>query len=84
MFPGSRICGAAWALDEMTVWPTAGHRLLETRLMRRSLAGAAAIIMNTPEARVALAKRFPEFADRATVIPNGFDAADFDSPLGPR
>lgn len=66
-----------WALDEMTVYPTRWHRAHERHRMRRWLASAAAVVMNTSEAARALRGAFPELAERALVIPNGFDAADF-------
>jgi glycosyltransferase involved in cell wall biosynthesis len=66
-----------WALDEMRVYPSRLHRRLETRHMRSSLASAAAVIMNTLEAEKALVAAFPELADRAFTITNGFDASDF-------
>lgn len=73
-----------WALDEMTVYPTALHRRAAVRAMRRALTGAAAIVMNVPEARDALLSRFPELGDRPVVtIPNGYDAADFAAPAPP-
>jgi glycosyltransferase involved in cell wall biosynthesis len=73
-----------WALDEMLVWPTAVQRLAETRRMRRALRRADAIVMNTAEAAAELGRRFPELASRTTVITNGFDAADFESPVTAR
>jgi len=70
--------GDPWALDEMMVYPTALHRRLEIREMRRQLGTAAAIIMSTPEAARQVIEEFPELADRPVVaIPNGYDAADF-------
>ena len=67
-----------WALDEMRVYPTAVHRRLEERRMRRSLASAAGIVMNTAEAAEVLIRRFPELrSKRVVAIPNGYDAADF-------
>ncbi len=69
-----------WALDEMVVYPTRWHRAIELKRMRRSLADAALIIMNTPEASRALSSTFPELAERALAIPNGFDAEDFAGP----
>jgi glycosyltransferase involved in cell wall biosynthesis len=67
-----------WALDEMLVYPTGGHRALEARAMHRALSGADAIIMNTREAARRVVQAFPELG-RARVegIPNAFDAADF-------
>jgi len=67
-----------WALDEMFVYPTILHRRLAERRMRRDLATAAAIVMNTPEAARILVEAFPEFRDRPVVaIPNGYDESDF-------
>jgi glycosyltransferase involved in cell wall biosynthesis len=49
--------------------------------MRRTLSTAAAIVMNTPDARRELLRRAPELADRPLLtIPNGFDPSDFDGP----
>ena len=74
-----------WALDEWLVYPTALHRRLELRRMRRVLATAAAIVMNTREAGIQLLRHFPELRDTPVVtIPNGFDPADFDGPPPPR
>ncbi|MEA2395627.1 MAG: hypothetical protein QOJ82_3518, partial [Solirubrobacteraceae bacterium] len=67
-----------WALDEMWLYPTRVHHAVDRRRMRRQLAGAAAIVMNTPEAAARLTRAFPELASRVVVsITNGFDAADF-------
>jgi glycosyltransferase involved in cell wall biosynthesis len=66
-----------WALDEWTVYPTAVHRRRDVRRMRAALRCAAAVIANTPEAERAIAERFPELAPRLSVVPNGWDAADF-------
>jgi glycosyltransferase involved in cell wall biosynthesis len=67
-----------WALDEMRVYPTRLHRWLDGRSMRRELGTAAGVIMNTPEAALAVSDSFPELR-RVTSIPNGFDATDFES-----
>jgi len=67
-----------WALDEMSAYPTGWHRGRELRRMRRRLASAARVVMNTPEAAHALASAFPELAERTVAIPNGFDPADFE------
>lgn len=76
--------GDPWALDEMMVYPTAVHRRLEIRRMRRLLGTAAAIVMSTPEAARQLVEEFPELgARRVTAIPNGFDAADFGGAATP-
>jgi glycosyltransferase involved in cell wall biosynthesis len=70
-----------WALDEMWVYPTAAHRALDRRRMRRCLAAADAIVMNTPESRMRVLEQFPELRPEAVFsIPNGFDAADFADP----
>jgi len=74
-----------WALDEMTVFPSALHRQLELRRMRRLLGSAAAIVMSTPEAVRRVREAFPELAGKPILaIPNGFDAADFEEPVVPR
>jgi glycosyltransferase involved in cell wall biosynthesis len=67
-----------WVLDEMQVYETRLHRALDMRRMRRSLGSAAAVVMNTADASVALGDAFPELAGRVHTIPNGFDAADFE------
>jgi hypothetical protein len=70
-----------WALDEMVVYPTALHRRLELRTMRRLLSSASAVIMNTEEAARALVDGVPELDGRRVfTIPNGFDSADFAGP----
>ncbi len=77
--------GDPWALDEMTVFPSALHRQLELRRMRRLLGSAAAIVMSTPEAVRRVREAFPELAGKPILaIPNGFDAADFEEPVVPR
>jgi hypothetical protein len=73
-----------WALDEMMVYPSAFHRRLEERTMLNTLQGAAAIVMNTREAARLLRARFPTLASvPVEVIPNGFDAADFEIDAAP-
>ena len=77
--------GDPWALDEMMVYPSALHRQLELRRMRRLLGTASAIVMSTSEAVHRLHREFPELRDRPVVaIPNGFDAADFTVEPTPR
>jgi glycosyltransferase involved in cell wall biosynthesis len=69
-----------WALDDWLVYPTRIHRRLELRRMRSALARADAVIMNTPEAAAEVRRSVPELAGKPVfTIPNGFDAADFDS-----
>lgn len=66
-----------WALDEFQVYRTRWHRVLARRQMRRALQTASLIVMNTPEAALALRRAFPEFdAQRVASITNGFDADD--------
>ena len=70
-----------WALDEMWLYPSAVHRHRDLRRMRALLGSAAAVVMNTPEAARRLVRRFPELERaRIEVVPNGFDAADFQGP----
>ena len=67
-----------WALDETWLYPSAAHRALDRRRMRRLLGSAAAIVMNTPEAKTRLLANFPELSTRLVVsIPNGFDESDY-------
>lgn len=74
-----------WALDEMEYYPSALHRRLEMRKMERVLSTASLIIMNTSEAAAALRSAFPRLRDQRIVsIPNGFDSADFSSPVASR
>lgn len=77
--------GDPWALDEMMVYPSALHRRLELRRMRRALRTASAIVMSTTEAVQRVKTVFPELASRPVVaIPNGFDASDFAVAPSPR
>jgi glycosyltransferase involved in cell wall biosynthesis len=67
-----------WALDEMQIFPSRFHRTLEIRRMRRLLESATEIVANTTEARRQLQRQIPGLgAKKITVIPNGYDAADF-------
>jgi glycosyltransferase involved in cell wall biosynthesis len=67
-----------WALDETWLYPSTAHRALDRRRMRRLLGTAAAIVMNTPEAKTRLLASFPELSARLVVsIPNGFDESDY-------
>ena len=68
-----------WALDDWLVHPTRLHRRLELRTMRRTLASAAAVVMNTPESAHELRRRAPELRDTPILtITNGFDRAEFE------
>ena len=70
-----------WALDEMTVYPTALHRRRELGRMRGVLTAAGAVVMNTPEAVRAVVDAFPELrVKRVVSIPNGYDEDDFGRP----
>ena len=70
-----------WALDEMLVYPTRAHRRLELRRMGRALRPAAAIVMNTPEARRRVLAAFPGLGPpRVRSIQNAFDPLDFEEP----
>jgi glycosyltransferase involved in cell wall biosynthesis len=70
-----------WALDEMSIYPTAIHKRLEQSRMRRTLESASAIVMNTREAAAALRRELPGLAHiLVTSIPNGFDSQDFARP----
>ena len=74
-----------WALDEMTAYPTLIHRRREIGHMRRALAGASAIVMNTPEAARQVRTRLPTLAGQVVEpIPNGFDPEDFMVEVKPR
>ena len=74
-----------WALDEMMVYPTRGHRRLELRKMRRVLSEADAVVMNTREAARRVVETFPELAGRVVrAIPNSFDPTDFEGSASTR
>jgi glycosyltransferase involved in cell wall biosynthesis len=74
-----------WALDEVLVYPTLAHRRREATRMRRTLASASAIVMNTPAATDAVLGAFPELRAKPIVtIPNGYDAEDFFASAPPR
>jgi hypothetical protein len=70
----------AWAQDEMRVFPSALHRALELRRMRRALATASAVVMAAPEAAMRVLTAMPELGRRITVagVPIGYEPADFD------
>ena len=73
-----------WALDEVRVRPTAAHRGLDRRAMRRALASAAAVVTAAPEAAARMRRELPELADRPVAgIPIGFDGDDFTGPAPP-
>jgi glycosyltransferase involved in cell wall biosynthesis len=71
-----------WALDDWLVFPTGAHRHLELRTMRRTLASASLIVMNTPDSTVALLEHAPELRDKTVAtITNGFDPVEFTGPV---
>lgn len=70
-----------WALDEMWLYPSGVHRRRDETRMRRVLASASAIVMNTPEATERVRRRFPELGPKlAPAITNGFDEEDYAGP----
>jgi glycosyltransferase involved in cell wall biosynthesis len=74
-----------WALDEMRVAPTAIHQRRDLARMRRGLATASAIVMNTAEAAARVRRELPELDPARVVgIPTGFDSADFSGPAPSR
>ena len=74
-----------WALDEMWLYPTVLHRLIDRRRMHRALKGAAAIVMNTNEAANRATEAFSDLEERRVhAIPNGFTAEDFPDEEPPR
>lgn len=66
-----------WALDEWTVYPTALHRRLDLRRMRRDLRSAAAIVTTAHEPARVLREQFPDLAAVIATIPWGWDRDDF-------
>jgi glycosyltransferase involved in cell wall biosynthesis len=70
-----------WALDEVRVQITRLHLLQDRGRMRRGLSGAAAIVMNTPDAAEALLRELPKADGRpVAAVPNGFDASEWEGP----
>ncbi len=63
-----------------------GHRPGRVRrwLERTVLRDSAGVIANAPLARAALATAYPEFADKITVIPNGYDPPTDGPSVRPR
>ena len=74
-----------WALDEMTLYPSALHRRRAQGAMRAALRPAAGIVMSTPEAVKRLHETFPELRDRPALVgPVGWRRDDFVSAPAPR
>jgi len=80
-----RLLGVPWIVDyrdpwttcTWRVWPTRLHFWWESRQERRVLEAADAAVVVTPQMKINLARRFPQFAHKIHVICNGFDSADF-------
>jgi glycosyltransferase involved in cell wall biosynthesis len=79
-----------WALDETRIYPTRWHAARDWVAMSRALAGADLVIMNTPQAAVAVAEEFGRqvqglegTSSKVIAITNGYDAPDFDVPAQP-
>jgi glycosyltransferase involved in cell wall biosynthesis len=76
-----------WALDEMRVAPSALHRSVDRRNMRRALAHASGIVMAAPEAAERVRRAWPELAARISVvgIAIGYESSAFldDAPRAP-
>lgn len=68
-----------WAVDEIRVYPSAVHRRIDLARMATALKSAAVVVMNSPEAAVRIAAQLPGLARSTVVIPNGYDAGDFES-----
>jgi Glycosyl transferases group 1/Glycosyltransferase Family 4 len=79
-----------WALDETRIYPTRWHAARDWVAMSKALAGADLIVMNTPQAAVAVAEEFGRqvqglegTSSKVMAITNGFDAPDFAVPAQP-
>ncbi|MCL4855624.1 MAG: glycosyltransferase, partial [Bryobacteraceae bacterium] len=67
-----------WTRDSLKFYPSAWHYRWESRLEKRVLTSAAAIVANTPLSGDRLRDWLgPAIAKRVTVIPNGYDSAEF-------
>lgn len=84
----SRRSGLPWIMDLRDLWtlnrrvrPTSRwHGRMESRLERRFVQSAAAVIANTPGNRDDFIACYPECPpEKFVTITNGFDAADFES-----
>lgn len=73
--------GDPWALDEMRVYPTLAHRIIDHAAMRRALCAADAVVMNTAEAAKAVQEALAPLRSRPVLaLPVGYDEADFAGP----
>jgi glycosyltransferase involved in cell wall biosynthesis len=68
-----------WVANPFTAIPYAWLERRNERLESRTLKSAAGIVANTARAAAELAARYPELADRITVVPNGFDPEALDA-----
>jgi glycosyltransferase involved in cell wall biosynthesis len=73
-----------WAVAEFAAYPTAFQRWLDRQVMRYRLDSAAALVLPTPGTLERVREAFPRLGERAVQIRNGFDPAEFDSPVEPR
>lgn len=69
-----------WVGNPRHVYPTTGHRRIQTALERRAIAAADHIcVINEPIARSIQGRAVKQGLERAiTVVPQGFDPDDFD------
>lgn len=67
-----------WALDENRVYPSILNRLFDTAKMKKEIFAASIVIMNTPQAKENLIKKFPKITNKKVeIITNGYDESDF-------
>lgn len=67
-----------WALDGVPIYRHWWQWRKDLARMSRTLSAAQRVVLNTPEARRAVLKRFPNLDPlRVHAIPNGFDPEDF-------
>ena len=66
-----------WTQDPYYRMPTALHRKVNEWLESRVIRYASELVVISDSMRQAIIDRYPELADRVTVITNGFDSEDF-------
>ena len=66
-----------WIDESSRFWPTKLHYWIEQRQERRVIQSADAVVVVTPTMKEFLVRRYPQWADKVHMIPNGFDSADF-------
>lgn len=69
----------AWTLNPYNR-PTGPHRAAIERLERMVIGASDHLIVNTPGALRLYRRRYPEFADRMSAIPNGYDTLNLATP----